>query len=421
MKKKRKKQRPIQHRAKLLVLGILAVVAGTYVEFGLSPLALLALGLLLLTVLWWAWLIMARRSVHVERRLADKPVFVGEEIHAETTVRNRSWCPVPWLEADLGLPAQWRPSEGSHVRAGGSLWSHETLVVPQRFVPQQRGLYTLPAVACRTGDLFAFGEATATFPSHGQVLVWPRLVALSGSLVAPTQPFGKTRVFDKVYEDFSSLREVRDYHPGDHPKRIHWRATARTGGLKVKEFDLTGTTQVYVMPDLNGALYGPPGPDSPLETAISVGASLGDWALRQGYEVGVLAQGVETHMVATGKGARHLRLLLNTLALVQAVPVLPLSQTVRRLLPFVAARGSVCLVTAAVDEDVEVALSLLKRKRLAVLLALVETPGNRAHLSRSIERATGLGAAVKVVLGSPANWRLVEGEIYLGDLQAAAR
>ena len=49
---------------------------------------------------------------------------------------------------------------------------------------------------------------------------------------------------------------VRPYAPGDSMNRIHWRTTARTGEIQVKEFDLEQTADVWIVLDLERGARG---------------------------------------------------------------------------------------------------------------------------------------------------------------------
>lgn len=53
----------------------------------------------------------------------------------------------------------------------------------------------------------------------------------------------------------SELMSIRGYTPGDSMRMIHWKATARTGSLKVKEMAALGAEPVIIEPDkLSGDL-----------------------------------------------------------------------------------------------------------------------------------------------------------------------
>ena len=76
----------------------------------------------------------------------------------------------------------------------------------------------------------------------------------------------------------SQVIGTRDYRPGDSLRQIHWRSTARTGELIVKEFADDQDLSLSVVLDLSedGSLG--EGKHSTFETAIRIAASLGYFA-----------------------------------------------------------------------------------------------------------------------------------------------
>ncbi len=100
----------------------------------------------------------------------------------------------------------------------------------------------------------------------------------------------------------SEFRSLRDYAPGDDLRRVHWKASARTDGLKVREVETEGLRQLAVVLDLDAAPYGfdpsvpavtrpmatserAGGDGQPFERAITAIASIVMSAALQGREV----------------------------------------------------------------------------------------------------------------------------------------
>lgn len=48
----------------------------------------------------------------------------------------------------------------------------------------------------------------------------------------------------------SDIREIREYQPGDSIRSVHWKMTARTGELMVKEYDHVADHRLYVVTEL---------------------------------------------------------------------------------------------------------------------------------------------------------------------------
>lgn len=50
-------------------------------------------------------------------------------------------------------------------------------------------------------------------------------------------------------EDLSEIYGVREYREGDAPKRIHWKLTARTGELLVRQYNRMTESGCFILPD----------------------------------------------------------------------------------------------------------------------------------------------------------------------------
>ncbi len=124
---------------------------------------------------------------------------------------------------------------------------------------------------------------------------------------------------------------MRDYQPGDSFNRISWRASARTGRMMVKEFELDPTADVWVVLDLDArahvrGLIRDLAHDDPLanllanateEYAVTVAASLARHFINQNRTVGLMAAGQHREIIPTDR-ARQLLKVLEALAVLRA-------------------------------------------------------------------------------------------------------
>ena len=117
------------------------------------------------------------------------------------------------------------------------------------------------------------GERLAPDPG-GVLVVYPRVSSLGQVDLPMVRPFGRTRDKSRAHEDPSRLSGIRDYQPGDSLRRIHWKATAASGRLQVKEMMPTVTGETILLLNLNETDY-PRGTWWSLsEAAIETAASL---------------------------------------------------------------------------------------------------------------------------------------------------
>ena len=183
--------------------------------------------------------------------------------------------------------------------------------------------------------------------------------------------------------DFESLREYRE---GDDLRDICWTATARRGGLITRQYQTERSQAVWIVLDCGRlmrsrvALAAPPGKaalpvsqtgarvHSKLDHACTTAVALAQLALFSGDRVGLLAYGQTIQQrLLPGRGAAHLRQLIESLAQVHAesgeADHLRATATLNRLQP----RRSLILwvtdlaETAMRPEVIDGAMQLLRR------------------------------------------------------------
>jgi uncharacterized protein (DUF58 family) len=189
----------------------------------------------------------------------------------------------------------------------------------------RRGLYTLTGYRLATKFPFALFRKSRDVQSPLEILVYPAKVT-----VQRPPPKASTRgetVADRLGRrgEFFGLREHRT---GDDRRDVHWKSSARTGRLLVREYEDELARRVVIGVDnalpeqvreaaVDGALT--PAQEaqvSAVERAISTAASLAAAYLEIGWTVELAARG--TH-VAAGVGRMHEAKISRALALLPYV------------------------------------------------------------------------------------------------------
>jgi uncharacterized protein (DUF58 family) len=83
-----------------------------------------------------------------------------------------------------------------------------------------------------------------------------------------------------------SFHAIREYAPGDGQRNIHWKSTAKTGKLMVRQFEESRRSRLAVALSLRPDEYGSP---EEFEMAVSAVGSLGIRAIRDGRDVAAFA------------------------------------------------------------------------------------------------------------------------------------
>jgi uncharacterized protein (DUF58 family) len=189
----------------------------------------------------------------------------------------------------------------------------------------RRGLYTLTGYRIATKFPFALFRKSRDVDAKLDLLVFPARVPV------PRPPPRAATRGDAVAErlgrrgEFFGLRERR---PGDDRRDVHWKSSARTGRLLVREYEDELARRVVIGVDnalpqdvrdavADGALT--PMHDaqvSAVERAISTAASLAAVYLEAGWTVELVARGLH---VAPGTGRMHEARIARELALLPYV------------------------------------------------------------------------------------------------------
>lgn len=292
---------------------------------------------------------------------------VGDKLRVTYTLRNTGRLIKPWLEIHNpttlpgGLPGRALSLRGRQERS----WLVRTPLV-------RRGHFRIEPLQIRTGDPFGFFEASASVGQGITLVVYPRIDALPMWRLPPANIEGAHAQPERTLQTTPLATTVRPYAPGDSMNRIHWRTTARTGEIQVKEFDLEQTADAWIFMDLDAANEGGTGDDSTTEVAVRAAASIADKALEENRAVGLTVNAHRMTVVPADRGARQRLKILQLLAAVEADGRTPLSEAlvtgVNRL-----RRGMTAIVvTSSQDASFVRPLATLRTRGISAVVVLLD-------------------------------------------------
>jgi uncharacterized protein (DUF58 family) len=214
-----------------------------------------------------------------------------------------------------------------------------------------RGRVHLSTIRLSTDFPFGiFGKSVSLHQEH-ELIVFPTLGQLLGAIKPATRAVdiaqsGGTPAPVRGDEEYYGVRE---YRLGDNPRRIHWRRSAHTGQLMVREMAKTRDHKFWCV--LDTRVHPRDAADAHrLETAISACATAICDALEKGVKVGLIAGGEPLLVLPPGGGRAHRPRLLRELALRTRNTEESLSHHIQRLAWPNRWRGA-CLLFAAHDSD----------------------------------------------------------------------
>jgi uncharacterized protein (DUF58 family) len=248
------------------------------------------------------------RALELDVRLAEH-VFAGKPVLGRILLRNpRRWLPsfsiqvVPskrkkaqkkwlWEPATFGFPPkrspeqQWVRLPDRRVRRivnDGTIpgifegFAYFPYLAPQaelsadlelRF--QRRGRYAEDGFGLATRFPFAFLTKTRRVPLVRNVLVYPEVAATDEFLDILPMITGEFETF--VRGRGYDLYRIREYGPEDSARHVDWKASAKSGSLKVREFSREDERKLRIVFDNPApAILAP----ETYERAVSLAASL---------------------------------------------------------------------------------------------------------------------------------------------------
>ncbi len=241
------------------------------------------------------------RHLHLTRERPGR-IFAGTPAKFGVRLVNRKRRLSSFaLHVSESDPAGERPATRFLLKVppqSGDSW-HYSLAFPRR------GAQYLPGLRVMTRFPFGLFAKISRPILPDPVLVYPALRPLAPSEIpAALSPGWRER---NRRGQGSTLRNLRSYRPGDDPRLLHWKTSAKAADLMVKELADEDRPEVRL-------LLEDPAPGAPaelIEANLSYVASLAALAIRQGTDVELITADGSTGM---GAGERHLDRLLSALA-----------------------------------------------------------------------------------------------------------
>ncbi len=293
----------------------------------------------------------------------------GEMLRVTYTLRNTGRLPKPWLEVynpstlPGGLPGRAITLGGRQERS----WLVRTPLA-------RRGHFRIEPLQIRTGDPFGFFEASAGVGQGITVVVYPRVEALPLWRLPPANIEGAHAAPERTLQTTPLATTVRPYAPGDSMNRIHWRTTARTGEIQVKEFELEQTADAWLFLDLDAAVAAGQGDESTTEVMVRAAASIAEKAIGENRAVGMTVNAHRLTMLPPDRGARQRLKILQLLAAVEADGTTPIQEALATGMGRLRRGMTAIVLTPTLDPAFVRPLAALKGRGIATVIVSLDTP-----------------------------------------------
>ncbi|MGO4680590.1 DUF58 domain-containing protein [Microbacterium sp. 2MCAF23] len=247
-----------------------------------------------------ALFLIGRTAYDVSLDLARTRVVVGERAVGALTLANRGSRAI--LPSRVVLPVGAGRGEFGIKRLAPGEEAEELFAIPTH----RRGVVSVGPVSVVRGDPLGLFERAHRRDDPIDLFVHPRTIVFDGQSLGFLRDLEGLPASDLSRDDVS-FHALNEYQPGDDLRRVHWRSSARTGVLMVRQYEETRRSHFVIGMSRNAAEYAEP---DEFELAISLAGSVGLRAIRDSQHVDLRVQG---RALPSGTGKQ----LLDSLAAVE--------------------------------------------------------------------------------------------------------
>ncbi len=346
------------------------------------------LSLLILFSLFWA--IFSAIGIDVFRKSRYSRQKAGDYFEEKIEVINRS--PFWHLLVEI---TDLTPEKGFRAsRIISSIGPHQSRLYNSRQYLEKRGMIYLGPFKVTTGDPFRFFYKEKKFERRNRLFVLPYYEQITPNSYQFGQLSGGISLQRPSLETSTHAAGIREFQPGDPLNRIHWPSSMKRNRLIVKEFDQNPHGSVWIFLDAQkevnvkssaDPLEGDAAqwdfkkqksyelPRVTFEYAVSITASLTDFFIHQGRQVGFCHSGKQTHLIPAEKGERQMSKILDLLCQVRANGEIPIFPFIESNIAYQNPGNMVILITTSKASMLQQLADLVKRKALNPLFIILNT------------------------------------------------
>lgn len=228
------------------------------------------------------------RNLTVAFRFSERAVTEGETAELIERSENRKLLPLPSFEYRYTLNRNFKSPSDEHKKP---VTLHRKLALPAKSAVSNRvkieglvrGVYSIGDAVAYSGDLFRTTKRNWMFQEHSRLIVYPAKIPVQKFALPARLLLGSVNTRRMAQEDPFALKSIRPYEIYDSPRIINWKASAKTGELKVNQFENTTDEALLFLLDMgNGSI-------DDREQLLRAASSMSLFFLRHGVSVSLMA------------------------------------------------------------------------------------------------------------------------------------
>lgn len=213
-------------------------------------------------------------SLSLKLHSASSETLKGETLPIYFTSNNTSLFPLLGIHLSFQLASAYY-IDGTPISlvVGGGKFLKKPIAIPVCY--KHLGLFTAKLFNAYTWDYLHLFKFDIPCDATCSIKVYPPKEAVELSADALSEEgFDEYETTQKRGNASSDVTDIREYIPGDRLQAIHWKLTAKTGDLMVKEFEATSSHQYLVLLELYKDSNNPDVLDKAITNAYNISLAL---------------------------------------------------------------------------------------------------------------------------------------------------
>lgn len=258
------------------------------------------------------------KGLSADIKFDSESAVAGDRVNLLEVVKNQKWLPIHFINVKFqldknlsfdGAGTNSNRTDRSYKNDVFSLMFYQKITRTIPLICERRGYYAINKIEIISMGAFMNDILSVTTPIESELLVYPPGVDMQTLQIPYRKILGNITANTYTYEDPFTFKGIRDYQSYDSMDKINWKATARTGDMKVNIHDFTLNQQVCILLNLEseGMLID----EELLEISISIASSLAQLLQEKGVSISLISNGRdiltgEELSIESGGGLSHI-------------------------------------------------------------------------------------------------------------------
>jgi uncharacterized protein (DUF58 family) len=310
------------------------------------------------------------RGLRCQRQVSDR-IYEDDWISVSLVIMNPSHWPKFFVAIEETF-SPWLQVENARFLLP-VIWPGQRINIEYRALASKRGKLPIGPLQIAATDPIGLYFRTRKLADMSYAIVYPRPIEVPTLDLTGAANFG-IGIAERMARtgEGSDYHGVRDYHPGDELRRIHWKATARHQRLSVIEFQQAYTADVVIALDLLTGTDIGEGKETTLEYGVKIAASIARRALDNGAIVTLALCGADGLQTALCRKDDEFQQILELLALAQADGEMPIYTLLERISPLLTPGVAAVAITAAPDSRLTGMARVLDGESVSLVAVLLD-------------------------------------------------